>query len=179
MCGNYGVKTKQNNAHNPQSNSVLERTHQVLGNMFRTFELADRDLAMTDPWDAVFASAAFAIRATYHTTLGVSLAQLIFGRDMILPIQYCADWAMITQHKQKHIDDSNARENQNRLNHVYKEGDLILLDKPGFLPKLETPRTGPYKITKVHSDGTFTFQDGPYCSHNENIRRATPYFERS
>ena len=35
----YGVRTKMITARNPQANAVLERIHQTIGNMLRTFEL--------------------------------------------------------------------------------------------------------------------------------------------
>ena len=75
---------------------------------------------------------------------------------MILPIQYKADWATITLKKQKRIDKSKRRENSKWLNIEYKEGDLVLLNKPGILPnkKLGLPRARPYLIGKVHDHGT-------------------------
>jgi transposase InsO family protein len=39
MTKNYGLKIKIGTSYNPQSNGVIERVHQVLGNMLRTFEL--------------------------------------------------------------------------------------------------------------------------------------------
>ena len=38
------------------------------------------------------------------------------------------------------IDKSNGRDNSKRLNIEYKAGDLVLLNKPGILPKLALPR---------------------------------------
>ena len=58
---------------------------------------------------------------------------------MILPMQYKADWAMITLEKQKRIDKPNQRENSKRLNMEYKVGDLIWLVKPGILSKFLVP----------------------------------------
>ena len=64
----YGIKTKQTTVKNPQANSVLERIHQVLLNMLRTFELEDRNLDKDDPWTGILSAIAFAVRSTYHTT---------------------------------------------------------------------------------------------------------------
>ena len=38
LCQSFGPKQKTVLDHNPQSNAILERVHQVLGNAFRTFE---------------------------------------------------------------------------------------------------------------------------------------------
>jgi len=66
--------------------------HQVLGDALRTFELEEQDLDETDPWTPFLAATAFAIRSTCHTTLGTTPAQLVFQRDMILPMKFQADW---------------------------------------------------------------------------------------
>ena len=63
----------------------------MLGNALRNFELEERELDETNPWDEF----AFAIRSTHHTILQASPAQLVFGRDMFLPVQFVADWTRI------------------------------------------------------------------------------------
>jgi hypothetical protein len=44
------------------------------------------------PADHFLSSAAYAIRSTFHTTLKATPGQLVFGRDMVLPINFIADW---------------------------------------------------------------------------------------
>ena len=105
-----------------------------------------------NPWDEYLAATIFTIRSTVHTTLGASPAQLVYRRDMILPLQYKADWTTITLKKQKKIDKSNRRENLKRLSIEYKEESLVLLNKSGILLKLDLPRTGPFLIEKVHDN---------------------------
>ncbi len=39
LCDSYGIKRKPTTVKNPQANAVLERVHQVLGQMLRTAEL--------------------------------------------------------------------------------------------------------------------------------------------
>ena len=63
----YGIKGKPITARNPQANSIVERVHQVIGNMIRTFELENKYLDENDP--GLLAATAFAIRSTIHTTL--------------------------------------------------------------------------------------------------------------
>ena len=55
---------------------------------------------------------------------------------MILSIKYQADWDVITQRKQRRIDQSNSRENSKWTDIEYSKGDNVLLNKPGILPKL-------------------------------------------
>ena len=118
----------------------------------------------------------FAIRSTVHTTLDATPAELIFGRDMILPIQIKADWDIIKNKRQKVITKSNIRENRTRIPHTYSVGDKIMLEKPGIIPKMLKPRTGPHTVTKVYSNGTIDIQRGP-IRERVNIRRVTPYRE--
>jgi hypothetical protein len=42
MCDNLGIKCRPTSSCNPQGNSVIERIHQVMGNMLRAFELEER-----------------------------------------------------------------------------------------------------------------------------------------
>lgn len=87
MRVNYSMKKKASLAYNPQSNGIIECVHQVLGDMLRTFELEERELNDNDPWSEFVSATGYAIRCTYHTTLEASPAQLVFGRNMLLPIK--------------------------------------------------------------------------------------------
>jgi hypothetical protein len=80
MCDNYGMKEKPSSSYNPQSNGIVERVHQVLGNALRTFELEHKELDTNDPWGPFLSAAAWAIRSTVHTTLDATPGQLVFGR---------------------------------------------------------------------------------------------------
>jgi hypothetical protein len=97
---------------------------------------------------------------------------------MVLPIQFQADWARIKLRKQETIDKSNVQENAKRIDHDYQVGDKILLERPGILRKMSSPRKGPYKIIKVHTNGTVRIRRGN-VTERVNIRRITPYFESS
>jgi hypothetical protein len=176
MVNNYGLKRKASLSWNPQSNGIVERIHQVLADGLRTFELEKQELDDIDPWSPFLAACAFAIRSTYHTTLHASPAQLVFGRDMLLPINFNANWARIRANRQRMINQSNLRENRKRLIHEYKVGDKVLVDKPGILRKLSTPRSGPYPITAVYTNGTIRIQRGA-IRERVNLRRITPFVE--
>jgi len=103
--------------------------------------------------------------------------QLVFGRDMLLPIRIKTDWARIRQRKQDIINANTEKENSKRIKHDYQIGESVLLEKPGLVQKLSAPRTGPYKITAVYTNGTVRIQRG-VVNERVNIRRLTPFKER-
>jgi hypothetical protein len=61
----------------------------------RTAEIDGREMDEKAPWGQFLASAAYAIRSTFHTTLKATPGQLVFGRDMVLPIKFMADWGKL------------------------------------------------------------------------------------
>lgn len=176
LCDNMGITSKPTTAYNPQGNAVLERVHQVLGNCLRTFELSKRELDNNTPFEEFLTATAYAMRTTYHTTLGATPGQLVFGRDMILPVKFNVDWALIAQRKQTIINKSNEAENRKRIAYDYTVGEKVLLQEPGLLPKLATPRTGPYEVVQVHTNGTVVLRKGAVLQR-VNIRRIQPYHE--
>lgn len=70
----------------------------------------------------------------------------------------------------------NVRENAKRIPHEYTPGDKVMLTKPGIIPKMEAPRTGPHIVKKVYSNGTVTIERGA-ITERVNIRRLTPFFD--
>ena len=170
----YGVKKKPITVRNPQANAIVERVHQVIGNIIRTFELQDNYLDEKNPWKGILSATAFAVRSTFHTTLQSTPGQLVFGRDMILNIKHTANWEYIKQRKQQIINKNNQRENAKRKEHVYRVGDKVLLSK-GNEFKYETPFSGPHEILRVNDNGTVRLQVKAVADEY-NIRRLYPYY---
>ena len=110
-----------------------------------------------------------------HHTVGYSPAQLVFGRDMFMPVNFEADWGKIKQNKQNRIDCNNDRENQKRRDHKYNPGNLVKLEQTGILPTLSLPRMGPYLVIQAHDNGNITIQKQPFVTDRVNIRRCKPY----
>ena len=158
---------------NPQANAIVERIHQVIGNIIRTFNLESNYLDNDDPWRGILAATAFAVRSTSHTTLQKTPGQLVFGWDMIFNIQHVANWEFIRSNKQRRIDKNNKAENAKRTAHLYKEDNLVLLLR-GTENKYETPYKGPFCILKVYDNGTVRLKVGA-VKDTVNIRRLTPY----
>jgi transposase InsO family protein/exonuclease VII small subunit len=169
----YAIKAKPITVRNPQANAIVERIHQVIGNMVRTFELENNYLDEDDPWKGILSATAFAIRSTYHTTLQHTPGQLVFGRDMIFNIKHAANWEYIKQRKQQIINQNNKRENAKRKKHTYNVGDQVLLSR-GNEFKYESPFTGPHEILKVNDNGTVRLQVKAVAD-DYNLRRLYPY----
>ena len=80
----------------------------------------------SDLWTEILAAAAFVVPSTYHTTKVKSPVQLVFGRDMILPINHVADWRYIRQLEQAQIYKYGIHENSTRTVHAYIVVDQVI-----------------------------------------------------
>ena len=74
------------------SNGILERIHQVLGNLVQTFNIQQTYVGENEPWMGILAAAVSKICLTTSGEKGLIPGQLIFGRDMIPPIKHMVDW---------------------------------------------------------------------------------------
>ncbi|HEY9299078.1 MAG TPA: integrase zinc binding domain-containing protein, partial [Phormidium sp.] len=178
VSNDYGIKCKGTTVRNPQANAILEQVHQTLGNIIRTFQIQDDpDLDPKEPWAGILAATMFALRATYHTTLKATPAQLVFGRDAIMNTIFDANWNLIKENKQKLINKNNARENASRIPHKYNVNDKVLyIGKPTLSKYGENPWQGPYDIVKVNDNGTVQLKRGVVIK-TINIRQIKPYKE--
>jgi len=68
MRHDYDIKVRPITTCNPQANAILERVHQTIGNIIRTFKIQGMVLDDVNPWDGILAATMFALRATVHTT---------------------------------------------------------------------------------------------------------------
>ena len=59
MCDNFGIRKKTSTDYNPQSNAIIERVHQVLGNALRSFELENRELDDYQPFEPFMSAVAY------------------------------------------------------------------------------------------------------------------------
>jgi NADH:ubiquinone oxidoreductase subunit len=172
----YGIKRRGITVCNPQANAVIERIHQTIANMIRTFEVQDEPhLDPDNPWAGILAATMFAVQATYHTTLQATPAQLVFGRDAILNIQFEANWNLIQRNKQRIIQKNNKKENAKRIPHEYKVNDKVLCTSKPTLSKFgSNPWEGPFQILKVNNNGTVCLRKGVVIE-TVNIRQIQPY----
>ena len=78
MCQNdYGLARKPITTRSPQSNAIIKRIHQNIGNIIQTFDMSN--IVNNNPWSGILAATFFFVRASYQTTLQSSPMQLVFG----------------------------------------------------------------------------------------------------
>ena len=178
IVDDYGITKRPITVRNPQANSMIERIHQTLGNIIRTFELHKDAEATQEAWEGILSAAMFALRATYHTTTQATPMQLVFGRDAILNIKFEADWKYIKERKQLAINYNNKRENSKRIPYIYQVNQQVMLDVTGTTKSkyAQNPYAGPYKVLKVNDNGTVVLKMGPVID-TVNIRNIKPYKE--
>ena len=171
---NYNIKPKVITTRNPQANAIIERVHQTIGNILRTFNVNETVLDTNDPWSGILSATAFGIRNTVHTTLASTSAQIVFGRDSILNITHEANWKLIRERKQKLIKYNNDKENRTRKVHNYKIDDLVLIKNEQSTKYGNTAYSGPYTVTSVNNNGTIHVNKG-IVTDVINIRNVHPY----
>ena len=174
----YGITKCPITTRNPQANAIIERIHQTLGNMLRTFELHKDEELNKETWKGILSATMFALRATYHTTTQATPMQLVFGRDAIMNTKFQANWKYIKERKQQLINSNNEKENKKRLKHTYNRGDRVLLNVTGTTKAkyARNPWEGPYEVLKSNDNGTVVLDMG-VISDTYNIRNIKPFRE--
>jgi len=176
----YGLPRKLITARNPQANAIIERCHQTLHNLVRTYQLHTKvkDEAYYDIVTGILNSVHRAINSTVHTTLQALPMQLVFGRDAFLPVSFQANWNYIANRKQCLIVQNNTRENNKRKLHVYHVGDQVLILVDPNRKHGGDIRTGPYTIANVYENGTIKLRKPKgegFVLETWNIRNLRPY----
>ena len=183
MLQSYGIVSSPITTANPQANAVLERTHQVIANQLRSKELMSVDITTTeDIQQELLAPVQWAINSTYHTTIRASPGQLAFQCDMVMPVFFMANWATLRQRRQHQTDVDNARENEKRIDHHYRNGDKVLIRRDlANLGKLAKPTIAPFVVVDAsHApiNGTVVISRDN-TEERINIRRLLPYTEKN
>jgi transposase InsO family protein len=180
MLQNLGIKSVPITVRNPQGNSLNERQHRTAQNMIRIIVNAHppEDLvAANDIVDSVLASVAYASRTAVHRTFNTSPGNLVFNRDMLLPLPLESNFESIRLRRQQTIDKNNVRENKRRWFHDYAPGDEVLINTDSNKrSKLGARTIGPFRILRCHTNGTVTIQRSPTVIERINVRLCRPYF---
>ena len=168
-----GIKQYRSSAYHPESQGALERFHQTLKNMIRSYCFdTEKD------WDEGIHLLLFAVRESVQESLGFSPFELVFGHSVRGPLkllkekflsndetplnllQYVSDFRNRLS-RACEVARSNLKSSQGKMkarydNHVidrkFKPGDkvLALLPIPGR--PLQARYFGPYTIDKKTSD---------------------------
>ena len=158
--------------------------HQTVAAVLRTFLHTDppQDVQQAGAMlDCALSVASHALRATVHSTLGLSPGAITFNRDMFIDVPYVADLIHLRHKRQALIDHNLRRENNRRRTYDYVVGDYVfeVLIKRNEIGKTLVSRSaGPFLITQVHANGTLTIQRRPGLTDRVNIRRLRPAFRR-
>ena len=73
----------------------MERKHQTIGYIIRSFKIQEMDLDNEIPWEGILSCTMFALWSTVHTTTQHTPSQPVFGRDAILYINQEVNWQLI------------------------------------------------------------------------------------
>ena len=168
-----GIKQYRSSAYHPESQGALERFHQTLKNMIRSYCFdTEKD------WDEGFHLLLFAVRKSEQESLGFGPFELVFGHSVRGPLKLLKEKFLSNDETplnlQQYVSDfrnrlsracevarSNLKKSQGKMkarydNHVidrkFKPGDkvLALLPIPGR--PLQAGYFGPYTIDKKTSD---------------------------
>eukprot|EP00957_Ditylum_brightwellii_P047347 3597203-Ditylum_brightwellii.AAC.1 len=63
----YGVKKRSTTVRNPQANSIIERIHQTIENMTRSFEVHSSDIDVKDPRAGILSAVRFPASHSHAT----------------------------------------------------------------------------------------------------------------
>jgi hypothetical protein len=172
LLQSYGIKAVIMTTANPQTNAILECTHQVIMNQFQSLHLMSIELnSLANIQHELLAPVQWAMNSTYHTTLQVTSAQLAFHHDMIMPTSYMAHWQSIHQRHQAITNHDNLCKNMRPVPHTYSVGDSVLIHQDTH-GKLAKPTHGPYQLIDVacqHVNGTIVI-DLNHSHETFNIR---------
>ena len=181
MCRRHGIEHSTSTSRNPQGNSLIESIHKTIGQVLRTVVAAKNPRSVEEGKlviEETLATALHACRCACSSSLGFnSPGSLAFNRDMFLDIPLNADILAIRNNRQLLVDKRLIRENNKRIRHDYVVGDEVWKKQYlGFSDKLKPTVTGPFRIERVHTNGTVTIRLSPNQVERINIRRIRPKF---
>ena len=168
-----GIKQYRSSAYHPESQGALERFHQTLKNMIRSYCFDTKK-----DWDEGIHLLLFAVRESVQESLGFSPFELVFGHSVRGPLkllkekflsndetplnllQYVSDFRNRLS-RACEVARSNLKTSQGKMkarydNHVidrkFKPGDKVLALLPIPCRPLQARYFGPYTIDKKTSD---------------------------
>ena len=92
IANDFGIPYNSTMTRKSQTNTIVERVCQTIGNIIHIFEIQQMNLDNKNPREGILSSTVLAMRSTVHTATQHSPSQLIFSRDVILNINKKANW---------------------------------------------------------------------------------------
>lgn len=169
----YGIKRQVTSPRHPQSNGQTERFNRTLAASLTMYVAQSQQ-----DWSEYLQAMTFAYNISEHSVTYVAPYELVFNRKPRLPIDNMMERSEFIDPEQPspgllstaamqlmkgYILDSQ-RNNKKRLDRhripcTYKEGDLVVVDRPtrvrGGAHKLSYSYVGPYKILRKIGDLNF------------------------
>ena len=179
LKNDYGITKKVITTRNPQANAMVERVHQVIHQLIRTFDIKGKtDYDQLDyGWSGMMSAIREAVRSTVHTTQRATPTQLVFNRDAILNVAFEADWQYIKERKLHRIVQNNKKENAKRIPHQYAVGDRVMVKQDPSRKHGSDRYSGPLTVCQINDNGTIKLSKtapGGVVYETWNIRNLTP-----
>lgn len=185
-CNLLSIEKIETTAYHPQSNGIVERSHQTLMSHLKSF--VDNDQRNWDKW---LPYAMMVYRSTPHSTTKYTPYYLLHGREMRLPTDWIKEelqqdlseddlvneikrrlqiaHKQVEESTEKVKEQSKSYYDRKAKDKIFKVGDLVLLldtqVKRGRSKKLQLPWIGPYTVIKLNSEVNVTIKRG----RNETI----------
>ena len=166
---------------NPQANSICKRMHQSVGNILITLLHGDppKNVSKANKMvDKGLSIAQHAMQTSVHTTLGSSPSLLVFHQDMFLNVPVISDWHVITKEIEHLVNYRLMRQNAQRRTYAYAPNQLVL-KKVHDPTKLGIRTDGPFKVQRVHVNGTVPMELRPGVTERIQIQQVIPYREQT
>ncbi len=180
VCDVLGVDRILTSPYRPQSNGVVERLHGTLKPMLAKASETGID------WAEFLPMALFAIRQVPNRDVGFSPHQLVYGRDLLGPLDILysgwvdrvyedldvEDWVLKLQERLSLLHDmavveesSNTTKrclsfNKNRSDRCLEVGSKVLIRIPGMHASLQASWEGPYVVKEKMSRVTYRVSKG-------------------
>jgi len=96
---------------------------------------------------------------------------------MVFNLKTIINWKDISERKQAQVDKDNLRENKKQIDYDYQIGSPVYVTIDGIKRKLDAPKTGPFPMTEVFTNGTAQIQKG-HVNERINIHQLELNFLR-
>eukprot|EP00957_Ditylum_brightwellii_P183577 13983275-Ditylum_brightwellii.AAC.1 len=91
---------------NPTANAICKHIHLIIAKNLCAYDLDSRAAPpAAEEVNQMLQCIAFALRATYHTTLSTTPGQVVFGHNMIVSATYIANWQFLYECRCQLIDN--------------------------------------------------------------------------
>ena len=150
LLQSYGIHHTVTSSYHPETNGMIERMHATINTMIRS------TIAEGGEWRTKLPAISWALRTTFHRTLGSTPFRAAFGRDGIYPdILFDAQQIQQTaeQKLQQQRETDLTRRNKRRSPHLYKKGNKVWYRNP-FRTKLSARFIGPYTVVQAKDNNT-------------------------